>query len=182
MVRITLTSAQREELEQTFKTTSERYLRHRCQAVLMAARGRQHGQIAEDLQVHRVTVQDWLRQYRQGGIDGLVIHWGPGQPARIPQALAPEVLKWVKEGPQGCGLNRANWTFAELAQHLYRTHGVQASETTMREFCHRLELRPYRPTYRFLRGDPQKQAVAREELAELKKSGLRGRVRAVEPG
>ena len=38
----------------------------------------------------------------------------------------------------------------------------------MREFCHRLGIRPYRPTYRFLRGDPDKQAIAREELAELK--------------
>lgn len=168
MIRITLTDAQRAELEQTFKTTSQGYLRNRCQAVLMAARGRKHGQIAEDLHVHRVTVQDWLRLYRQRGVDGLVIQWGPGQPARIPQALAPEILRWVKEGPQGCGLNRANWTFAELAHHLYRTHGIQASETTRREFCHRLGIRPYRPTYRFLRGDPDKQAVAREELAELK--------------
>ena len=100
MIRITLTDAHREELEQTFKTTAERYLRDRCQAVLMAARGRKRGQIAEDLHVHRVTVQDWLRQYRQGGVGGLVIHWGPGQPARIPQELAPEILKWVKEGPR----------------------------------------------------------------------------------
>lgn len=73
MIRITLTDARRAELEQTFKTTSEGYLRNRCQAVLMAARGRQHGQIAEDLHVHRVTVQDWLRQYRQGGVNGLVL-------------------------------------------------------------------------------------------------------------
>jgi hypothetical protein len=46
MIRITLTDAQRDELEQTFKTTSERYPRDRCQAVLMAARGRKHGQTA----------------------------------------------------------------------------------------------------------------------------------------
>jgi transposase len=95
-----------------------------------------------------------------------VIHGGPGQPARIPQALASEILKWVKARPQGGGLNWANWTVAELAHHLYRTHGIQVSETTMREFCHRLGIRPYRPTYRFLRGDADKQAVAREELAE----------------
>jgi hypothetical protein len=70
--------------------------------------------------------------------------------------------------------NRANWTFVELAHHLYRTPGIQASETTMREFCHRLGIRPYRPTYRFLRGDPHTQAVAREELAELKEMASAG--------
>src|SRR4029079_14144251 len=34
--------------------------------------------------------------------------------------------------------------------------------------CRKLGIRPYRPTYRFLRGDPRKQAQAREELADLK--------------
>jgi hypothetical protein len=44
----------------------------------------------------------------------------------------------------------------------------------MQRTCQELGIRVYRPTYRFLRGDPEKQAVAREELAELK----RGRKRA----
>ena len=39
----------------------------------------------------------------------------------------------------------------------------------MQAFCRKHEIRPYRPTYRFLRGDPAKQAVARVELADLKK-------------
>src|SRR4029079_1546928 len=34
--------------------------------------------------------------------------------------------------------------------------------------CRKLGIRPYRPTYRFLRGDPPKQARAREELADLR--------------
>jgi hypothetical protein len=39
----------------------------------------------------------------------------------------------------------------------------------MQVFCSRHGIRPYRPTYRFLRGDPVKQAAAREDLAALKK-------------
>src|SRR5438309_5151842 len=38
----------------------------------------------------------------------------------------------------------------------------------MQRFCRKLAIRPDRPTYRFLRGDPQKQAQAREDLADLK--------------
>jgi hypothetical protein len=38
----------------------------------------------------------------------------------------------------------------------------------MQAFCHKHGIRPYRPTYRFLRGDPTKQATARGELATLK--------------
>jgi hypothetical protein len=40
----------------------------------------------------------------------------------------------------------------------------------MRDFCPRYDMRPYRPTYRYLRGDPEEQRVAREELEALKKS------------
>ena len=39
----------------------------------------------------------------------------------------------------------------------------------MQAFCRRHEIRPYRPGYRFLRGDPARQAEAKVELAALKK-------------
>lgn len=169
MIRIRLSPPEREQLEQTFKTTADRRLRERCQAVLMAARGRPRQQIAQDLGVHRVSVHRWLRAYAQGGLASLVIQWAPGQPGRIPPALAPVIVEWVKGGPAGCDLNRANWTYAELAHHLYQTHGIQVGETAMRTFCHRHGIRPYRPSYKFLRGDPQRQAQAREELEGLKK-------------
>jgi hypothetical protein len=37
-------------------------------------------------------------------------------------------------------------------------------------FCQRHDIRPSRPTYRYLRGDPEKQQAAQGELATLKKS------------
>jgi transposase len=83
--------------------------------------------------------------------------------------MADEVRRWVIEGPQAQGLDRANWTHAELAEHLFRTHGIRASRSAMQRTCQKLGIRVYRPTYRFLRGDPEKQAAAREELAELKR-------------
>jgi hypothetical protein len=39
----------------------------------------------------------------------------------------------------------------------------------MRVFCQRHDIRPDRPTYRSLRGTPEKQPIAQEELAALKK-------------
>jgi hypothetical protein len=81
----------------------------------------------------------------------------------------------------GCGLDRANWTYAELATYLYQTTGLTVSETTMRTFCTKHGVRPYRPTSQYLKGDPDKQQVARQELETLKKSGY-GRTRLGEPG
>ena len=54
--------------------------------------------------------------------------------------------------------------------HFYRTTGIEVKRTAMRVFCQRHQIRPYRPTYRYLRGDPHKQQAAREELAVLKKT------------
>ena len=43
--------------------------------------------------------------------------------------MAEGVRRWVIEGPAKQGLNRANWTHAELAEHLYRLHGIRASRS-----------------------------------------------------
>jgi transposase len=169
MLRLTLTTTQQAALEHTFKTTADRRLRDRCQAVLMASRGRKRKAIAQDLGVHRTTVRLWLKQYQQRGLAGLAIQWAPGQAGRIPEALAPTLQGWVKDGPQSCGLDRANWTYEELAAYLYHTTGIAVQRTAMRVFCQRHGIRPYRPTYRYLRGDPEQQRVAREELEALKK-------------
>ena len=165
MQRIRLTAAEQGQLEQLFKTTTDRRLRDRCQAVLMASRGRKRQTIAEDLGVHRTTVRLWLTQYQAHGVEGLLIHWAPSRSGRIPETLGPPIQRWVQEGPQGCGLDRANWTYEELAIHLYRTPGIQVKRTAMRVFCQRQNIRPYRPTYRYLRGNPEKQQAAQAELA-----------------
>jgi hypothetical protein len=62
MRRIALTRQEQETLEATFKQTSDRRLRDRCQAVLMASRGRKRSAIAPDVGVHRSTVVSWLKQ------------------------------------------------------------------------------------------------------------------------
>jgi transposase len=169
MFRIRLSGKEQAAVAQKYKTTTDRRLRDRCQAVLMAHRGRKRQAIAEDLGVHRTTVKKWLDQYRAGGVAGLKVGRAPGKPQRIPPALASTIIDWVKGGPQGCGLNRANWTYEELAMQVSRTTGLVIKRTAMRDFCQRHEIRPYRPTYRYLRGDPQRQAVAKAELVETKK-------------
>jgi transposase len=174
MRQIRLTETEQAQLEQICKTTDDRRLRDRCQAVLMAHRGRKRKTMAQDLGVHRTTVRLWLKQYHEQGLAGLQIHWAPGQPRRIPETLAPTILAWVKDGPQHCGLDRANWTYEELATHLYRTTGIEVKRTAMRVFCQRHAIRPYRPTYRYLRGNPEKQQAAQEELSTLKKKRRRG--------
>ena len=173
MHRINLSPPEQAALESTFKTASDRRLRDRCQAVLMASRGRKRTEIAQDLGVHRSTVILWLKRYHKRGLDGLQIQWAPSKTRRIPEALAPTIQAWVKKGPQSCGLDRANWTYEELAVYLYQQTGIDVKRSAMQDFCQHHQIRPYRPTYRYLRGDPDQQQTAREEMAALKKSRAR---------
>ena len=118
MITITLDDHDRQQLEHTFTTTADRRRRDRCQAILMADHGRRHHQITADLPVTSWTLQRWLNAYRAEGLDGLTISWAGGRSPRISASLAAESVAWVKQGPAGCGLDRANWTAAELATSL----------------------------------------------------------------
>ena len=48
MRRIRLTATEQTPLDQLFNTTADRRLRDRCQAVLMASRGRKRQTMAQD--------------------------------------------------------------------------------------------------------------------------------------
>ena len=168
MIRIQLTDAEARRLEQAFLQTTDRKLRDRLQIVRLAHRGRPHTEIAADLGITPRTVQRWLNAYLDGGIKALMPRKARGHDPAIPAHMAQEIRRWVIDGPAAQGLDRANWTHAELADHLRKTHGLTASRSAMQRFCRQHDIRPYRPTYRHLRGDPVKQAEAAVELAELR--------------
>jgi transposase len=180
MRRIRLKATEQAQREQIFTTTTDRRLRDRCQAGLMAHRGRKRKTIAQDLGVPRTTVRLWLKQYQERGVAGLQSHWAPGHPGRMPETLAPMIQGWVQDGPPGCALDSANGTYEERATPLYWTTGIEVKRTAMRVFCQRHDIRPYRPTYRSLRGHPEPQQAAQEERTALKKSPD-GSMRVVEP-
>src|SRR5262245_52013173 len=174
MIRIQLAEFEVQELEQAFGQATDRKLCDRFQITRLAHRGRPHQDIAADLGLTPRTVQRWLNRYLGAGLAGLHLRTAKGADPRIPPEMAGEIRRWVIEGPAQQGLDRADWTYAELADHLYRTRGIPASRSALQRFCQKLEIRAYRPTYRFLRGDPAKQAKAAEESAGSKRKPRRG--------
>ena len=169
MIRIQLPASEAEHLDTVFRSTDDRKLRDRLQIVLMAHRGRARHAIATDLGIHRRTVSRWLNAYCDAGLDGLRPRKAPGQPGKIPLTLTEQMRRWVIQGPTAQGLDRANWTHEELADHLLKTEGIQTSRSAVQRFCSKIDIRLYRPTYRYLRGNPEKQAKAKEDLADLGK-------------
>jgi transposase len=167
MIHIQLPPAEAQRLDGLVRAAGDRRLRDRLQIVLMAHRGRPRQDIAADLGVHHKTVTRWLNAYGSGGLDGLRPKKARGKPSKIPASLADDVRRWVIAGPAAQGLDRANWTHEELADHLRKTRGVHTSRSAVQRFCATIGIRLYRPTDHYERGDPAHQAQTREELADL---------------
>ena len=164
MIKPTLSAEEHRQLEEIFNTTPNVRLRARCQAILMAHRGRRHRHLAEDLGVSVRTIQRWLHAYHHTRCAGLKLQWVPGRTRRLPEALTSTILTWLTQGPAGCGLDPVHWTSAALATHLYQTHGIAVSASTMRTFCATHGVRPYRPMSRDLKADPVQQHTAQQDL------------------
>jgi transposase len=175
VIRVRLPQEESQRLEQAYRQETNPKFRDRLQIVRLAARDRPHKEIAEHLAITPRTVQRWLNAYLEHGLDGLRPRPAPGQPGKIPAALAVEVKRWVIEGPAAQGLDRANWTHEELADHLLKAKGLRTSRPAVGRFCRKLGIRLYRPSYHYERGNPAQQAQACQDIAALKKKRRRGR-------
>jgi transposase len=175
LIRIRLPEEEAQRIERAYREETDPRYRDRIQIVRLAGRDRPHNQIAADLAVTTRTVQRWLNAYLERGLDGIRPRKAPGAPGKIPADLADLVRRWVIEGPAEQGLDRANWTHEELADHLLKTKGIRTSRPAVGRFCRKLGIRLYRPGYHYERGDPDKQAQAREDVAALKKKLRPGR-------
>jgi transposase len=173
VIHIRLPEQEAKRLEQTFRQERDPKYKERIQIIRLASRERPHQQIAADLAITPRTVQRWLNAYLDRGLDGLRPRKAPGKPGKIPPSLADEIRTWVIGGPVKAGLDRANWTHGELADHLFKTHGIHTSRSAMQRFCSKIGIGVYRPTYRYLRGKPDKQAQANQDIAALKKKRSR---------
>src|SRR5690348_3027980 len=99
MGTFSLSRAQARHLERVFKTSQDRRLRDRCQAILLRADGYTRAEVARMLHVSPRSVQRWAKLYRTGGLHALRICWGPGRPPKLKPDSAALLRRWVRRGP-----------------------------------------------------------------------------------
>lgn len=74
---------------------------------------------------HRVTLQDWLREYRKGGLEGLLKHKPrTGRQQSIPQWAQKALIKKLEE-PEGFG------SYGEICQWLESQLGIKTNYKTL---------------------------------------------------
>lgn len=99
-------------------------VRMRARIVLLRARGRTRGKIAEQCGVSLPTVDRWVSRYREQGIAGLIGR--PRARAQVPEHVRGRLLELAASVPPAAtGL--AYWTTRTLADYLRQTEDVTVS-------------------------------------------------------
>jgi len=122
-LEINLEPAERAKLERAVKTHPKPYLRERAAAMVKISEGLSGREVA----LHRLnrphapdTIYDWVKLYRQQGLEGLVIKEGRGRkPAFSPQhpdaASAREaLLHMLRRDPRELGQEGSRWRAEDI--------------------------------------------------------------------
>ena len=94
---IQLQPAERQALEQAFRTDTSHAFRQRCQIVLFKSEGRTSKEVAQLVKQHYVSVNAWLNRYQQAGLNGLRTKPGRGRKALLNKETDATLVRQVVE-------------------------------------------------------------------------------------
>lgn len=129
-IKIVLDETQRAELENAYKHGNTHSFREHCQMVLLKAEKRRSKDVAAILGCCQKSVNHWLKQYKEHGVQGLRIKAGRGRRSILSSERdAAAVRAAVAEHRQRISLARAA---------LEQATGKQFSEKTLVRFLKNL--------------------------------------------
>ena len=98
MKTVTLNAKQRQEILERRRQTGERRIFQRLSALLWIDEGRTREEVAELLGVSSRQVGDWLRIYRNKGLDQLCTLHYRGDPGRLRPAQVEQLRQEIATG------------------------------------------------------------------------------------
>jgi transposase len=105
-----LSAAARLALEDGHRTGLRHCYRTRCFSILLKAEGRESEEVGAILNMHRNTVNSWVKRYNESGIEGLVNKPGQGRKPLISVEEDGQAIKeLVKDHRQRVSVAQAEW-------------------------------------------------------------------------
>jgi transposase len=152
-MRLTLTEAQRTELEAAaaVETGVRRWKRYR--AILLRGEGMSVVAVAHTLRCSQASVYAWSAAWRQAGGSGLRDGAHTGRKRTLDAGGEAVLTALLAEDPQTRGHRATGWTVPLLRSEL-ALRGYLGGERTIRRALHRLGYRWKRPRYILGRPDP----------------------------
>ncbi len=158
MPALTLSAAERGELESALRRTRDAHAWPRLRALLLLAEGRGVEETARVLGVTRQVVWKGRRRYEAERTPAaLDDRPRPGRPPELRRSVARVLEPLLEEKPAAYGYKSPGWTVGLLRRHLERREGIGASDRTIRRVLHSLGYRWKRPRYALARRDPERE-------------------------
>ena len=120
-----LTEAQRLELERGFRLGEKHCFRMRCRAILLKADGLSSAKAGAQTEMSSVSVNAWVKRYKEEGIEGLNTRSGRGRKPIMDTSDEEAVRRAIEQDRQCVSKARAAWEQAT---------GKKASDMTFKRF------------------------------------------------
>jgi transposase len=149
MKPIQLTREQRREIERRRKASHDRRLYERLTAVLGVAAGRTRTDVADLLGVSLTQLGEWLRVFRNQGLDALCTLHNKGDPGNL---TVPQVEQLKKE------IHTGRFRNSDQVRHwLETTFGVRYTSSGVKQLLKRIGASYHKVTGFLWKADPDKQ-------------------------
>lgn len=129
----------------------------RLHAVLLNATGQTSGEVARLLQSPRSKVSEWLAQYQEYGVSGLLEGHRSGRPARLTVGQRQDLADIVESGPVAYGFDCGVWTSPRIARVIQEEWGIGYHPGHVRRLLHQMGFSVQRPRRILARADPVRQ-------------------------
>src|SRR3954463_1357505 len=130
MKTIVLSAKQRQEIQDRRRQASDRRIFQRLSTLLWIDEGRTREEVAELLGVSSRQVGDWLRIFRNKGLDALCTLHYRGDPGRLRPAQVERLKREIAKG----GFHNADQVRAWIEEHF----GVAYSPSGVKDLLHRI--------------------------------------------
>jgi transposase len=149
MKPIVLTAEQRKEIERRRKATHDRRIYQRLTAVLLVAAGKSRPEVAESLGVGLTQLGEWLRVYRNKGLDALCTLHYKGDPGKLTSSQMDQLLDKVSTG---CFRNSD-----QIRQWIEDTFAISYKPSGIKDLLRRMGITYHKVTGFLWKADPDKQ-------------------------
>lgn len=120
-----LLDSERIALESGFKTGITHCFRNRCHVILLKSEGRSSKDVGKITGMSNISVDSWVRRFKQSGIGGLSNKLGQGRKPLLNESDSESILRSIKANRQRLQAAKAEWE-AES--------GKLVSRSTLRRF------------------------------------------------
>src|SRR5512135_2264087 len=157
MKTIALSAQQRQEIQQRRRQASDRRIFQRLSTLLWIDEGCTREEVADLLGVTSRQVGDWLRIFRNKGLDELCTLHYRGDPGRLRPAPVEQIKQEIAQGT----FHNAEQVRGWIEEHF----GVPYSSSGVKDLLHRIGASYHKVSGFFLEGGPDEAASVRAEVS-----------------